>query len=109
MIQLNHPDREKVKPLSVSELNDCATLIDITMNTHEEIVGAMPNNRGMLQNLISSYQNLQHFYDVAGGWDGLAALKKQSECNVTEAEHIALGYPNFTSDIKVEYEIVKGV
>lgn len=115
MIQLNHPDREKVKPLSKYELENSEYVINKALKVMDNNDYPLTDNSSLsdkdciciLQNLISSYQNLQHFWDVAGGWEGLNALQKQSECNVTEAEHSALGYPYHISDMNVEYEIVK--
>lgn len=94
MIQLNHPYRPNVKPLSNTELMAFCNLINRYFGYGEE---PYIEDLDLSQSLISSYQNLQHFWDVSGGWDGLNKLQAMSE-----------SHKYFTSDINVEYEIVKG-
>lgn len=115
MIQLNHPDRRNVTPFTNNQLEDSQYIINRALIFMDNNDYPLTDNHylsdkdciSMLQNLISSYQNLQHFWHVVGGWDGLNKLLVQHEHNVTEAEHSAVGYPYFSSDINVEYEIVK--
>ena len=67
----------------------------------------------LLQSILDHYQNLQHFYDVAGGWGGLERLK--SAITITAPTEIKAGttmriLPAKTErDIEVNYEFVKDV
>jgi len=70
MITLNNTEqRQYVKPLTSKQLNDTIKYINDT----KKYCAVKLNNQGepLTQRLIDSYQNLQHFWDVVGGWEGL--------------------------------------
>lgn len=85
MIQLNHPQRQDAKPLTQEEFNNTTVIInrclkvmgnfDYPLSPNEKISDIDSIN--LLQNFVNSYQNLQHFWDVVGGWDGLERIKKE--------------------------------
>lgn len=73
-----------------------------------------------IQRFIHNYENLKHFYAVAGGWDGLEKLKSVPsyidginnfpDCSkhITCSEYQCQSPITVTEEIKVNYEIVKG-
>lgn len=70
MIQLNHPQRQDAKPLTTEQLTQITDGLNYVMRNAAE------DAFDLVQRLISSYQNLQHFWDVVGGWEGLEQLKQ---------------------------------
>lgn len=85
MITYNNPKdterRSNVGPLSLEEMQNTVNLLN-TLVVHADKYGSMhllDEERAWLQNLIDSYSSLRHFYDNAGGWEGLAKIQKDNE------------------------------
>lgn len=69
MIHLNNTEaRQKVEPLNTYHIEKSVAIIN-SKEFHSD------EEKYVLQNLIDSYQNLQHFWDVVGGWEGYNKLK----------------------------------
>ena len=88
----NDPNRTKERQNSERLTDDEMNVLIAHLNNIMPSYGYVITER--LQRLIDYHQNLQHFYDVAGGWDGLLKLQ-------------ALKPVEQTGDIEVNYEIVK--
>lgn len=69
MIKLNNTEaRQNVEPLHQDQLQ-------YMCESMSQSFSMKPNSIIMGQRLIDSYQNLQHFWDVVGGWEGLDKVK----------------------------------
>lgn len=72
MITYNSPEhakeRQNVVPLTNDEMQQMIALLNRFEN-----YATFP--KGELQDLLHHHANLQHFYDVVGGWDGLRNLQ----------------------------------
>lgn len=67
MITLNNTEaRQGIKPLSPDELHNAVTLINLFLK--QGGFNPLQIEIENLQNMLDSYQNLQHFWDVVGGW-----------------------------------------
>lgn len=73
MIKLNNTEaRQGVKPLSSDELHNAVTLMNLFLK--QGGFNPLPIEIENWQNMLDSYQNLQHFWDVVGGWEGYNKL-----------------------------------
>lgn len=81
MIQLNHPDRDKVEPLTVEEekeLIEGLNTLNIFMYTKEE---------ELLQRLISNYENLLHYKSYTSNYDLLVKKVENLEDKLAASEY----------------------
>lgn len=76
MINLNNTEaRQNVEPLTAKDLNNAVILMNQFLKYGFD---ANRNEIGNWQRMVDSYQNLQHFWDVVGGWEGLNNKVQQS-------------------------------
>lgn len=71
MIKINNTEaRQGVEPLSPEDLTKLVNFYNFDFDKFP------PNYEPVVytQRLIDSYQNLQHFWDVVGGWEGYNKL-----------------------------------
>lgn len=78
-IQLNHPDRDKVKPLTVEEENQIVEMINFILN--KDIVTI--HGELLLQSLISNYENLCHYKARTSNYDLLLKKVEQQEKEIS--------------------------
>lgn len=76
MLTINNPDdaekRQNVKPLTVEEEKNVTA--DLSFFLEES--NATLEYCDKVQRLIHNYENYRHFFEVAGGWEGLSKLRK---------------------------------
>lgn len=94
MLKINEPstERQNVEPLTVEEEQIAISALNTFIASHNTLLNTKADPI-IVQRLIHNYENYRHFFEVAGGWDGLAKLQALSA----------------TADIKVNYELVKTV
>lgn len=61
-------ERQNVLPPTVEEIKNFCLNVGFLFSLSPEL-------KGILQRLLNHHQNLQHFHDVVGGWEGLNRLK----------------------------------
>ncbi|HYE68029.1 MAG TPA: hypothetical protein VEA58_05415 [Anaerovoracaceae bacterium] len=61
--------RQESKPLELEEVHELVSFLDTNMKNN-------PVFAGLLQRLIFDYENLKHFFNVVGGWEGLENIKQ---------------------------------
>ena len=119
MITYNNPKdterRSNVNPLTDKDMKDIAYFLNMIIEDFEKQLSrntlVNPNysyDYKLLQRLLDHHANLQHFYDNAGGWEGLAKLQetadskgwisvderlpKEGDYNVTDGKNVTSAY-----------------
>lgn len=80
MIQLNHPDRDKVKPLTVEEEKDLIALLNRAVDDFFFI----ESTSDLIQRLISNYENLCHYKARTSNYDLLVKKVEEQEKEISK-------------------------
>lgn len=78
MITFNNPkDTERRSNVKTPAIGNIQIAVDY-LNKMDEVLFPEPI-REMWQKILDDYQNKIHFYDNAGGWEGLAKLQETAD------------------------------